>query len=106
MIPGKRDTFSMSSSHTLDRVEVIFDDHHAVANVGLLLTASLAQHLGIEALADECVDLGSRPGGGHEGAKVMTLVHSIIAGGDCIDDTDVLRSASTASVLGHRVLAP
>ena len=96
----------MPSSHTLDRVAVTFDDDHAVANAGLLLTASLAQHLGLEALADDIVRLDDRPGEGHEGAKVMTATHSIVVGGDCIDDVDVLRAASTASVLGHRVLAP
>jgi hypothetical protein len=28
------------------------------------------------------------------------------AGGDCIDDADVLRTGQTAQVLGHRVMAP
>jgi Transposase DDE domain group 1 len=30
----------------------------------------------------------------------------MLAGGDCIDDAEVLRCAQTASVLGHRVMAP
>src|SRR4051812_46879499 len=30
----------------------------------------------------------------------------MLAGGDCINDVEVLRCGSTASVLGHRVLAP
>jgi len=34
------------------------DDDHAVANAGLVLTAIVAERLGIEALADELVDLG------------------------------------------------
>lgn len=96
----------MRSSHELDRVRVIFDDDHAVASAGLLLPATLASHLGIEALADETVDLGDRPGAVHPGRKVMTLVHSIVAGGDSIDDADVLRCGQTAEVLGHRVMAP
>lgn len=96
----------MPSSHTLDRVAVTFDDDHAVANAGLLLTASLAQHLELEQLADTVVRLDGRTGAGHEGAKVMTVVHTLAIGGDCIDDVDVVRSASTAAVLGHRVLAP
>jgi hypothetical protein len=29
----------------------------------------------------------------------------MIAGGDCIDDVQLLRAGSTASVLGHRVMA-
>ena len=34
----------------------------AVANAGLLLTATLAMRLGLEALVDDMVDLGQRPG--------------------------------------------
>jgi hypothetical protein len=30
----------------------------------------------------------------------------MLAGGDCIDDADVLRCAATSQVLGHRVMAP
>ena len=40
------------------------------------------------------------------GRKVLTLLHAMVAGGDCIDDADVLRTGSTAQVLGHRVMAP
>ena len=38
--------------------------------------------------------------------KLMTLVASALAGGDCIDDADVLRSGGTASVIGGTVKAP
>jgi len=96
----------MPSSHALDRLEVTFDDSHAVANAGLLLPATLTQRLGLEALADELVDLGGRPGGAHPGRKLLTLVHAMVAGADCIDDADLLRSGATAAVLGHRVMAP
>lgn len=33
-------------------------------------------------------------------------MHAIVAGGSHIDHTDVLRSGATATVLGHRVMAP
>jgi hypothetical protein len=36
----------------------------------------------------------------------MTLVYSALAGGDCIDDADRMRVASTPAVLGHAVRAP
>ena len=36
----------------------------------------------------------------------MTLVASALAGGDCIDDADVLRAGGTARVLGCTVKAP
>jgi hypothetical protein len=32
-------------------------------------------------------------------------VHSLVAGGDCIDDVEMLHAGATSSVLGHRVLA-
>jgi hypothetical protein len=37
---------------------------------------------------------------------VLTLVHTMLAGGDCIDDADLLRCGATSQVLGHRVMAP
>jgi len=96
----------MQSSHALDRTEISFDDDHAVANAGLLLTATLAERLGLGALVEEIVDLGDRPAAAWPGRKVMTLVQSMVAGGDCIDDADVLRSGATEQVLSHRVMAP
>jgi hypothetical protein len=96
----------MRFCHSLDRREVTFDDDHLVANAGLLLPATLAQHLGLLELFDEHVDLGDAPGRAHVGDKAMTLIHSALAGGDSIDDADALRAGATDSVLGHVVLAP
>jgi hypothetical protein len=96
----------MPSSHSPDGLVVAFDDGHAVANAGLLLPATLAERLGIEAMVDQLVDLGDRPGAFRPGRKVLTLVHALVAGGDCIADADVLRTGSTAAVLSHRVMAP
>jgi len=90
----------------LDGITVAFDDERAVADAGIVLVATLAARLGIEALVDERLDLGERAGAGNEGAKVMTLVSAMALGADCIDDCDVLRSGRTGSVLGHRVMAP
>src|SRR3954463_15869340 len=90
----------------LDGVAVCFDDERAVADAGIVVAATLAQRLGIEALVDERVVLGERVGAGNEGAKVMTLVSAMALGADCIDDCDVLRAGRTAEVLGHRVMAP
>jgi hypothetical protein len=96
----------MPSSHSPSTMVAVFDDDHAVANAGLLLPATLAERLGVEAIVDELVDLGERPGHHRPGRKVLTLVHAIVAGADCIDDADLLRTGSTAAVLGHRVMAP
>lgn len=93
-------------SRVLDRLEVSFDDPNLVANAGLLLTATLSERLGVEALIDDTVKLGGRVGGARPGRKVLTLTHAMIAGGTHIDHADMLRAGSTASVLGHRVMAP
>ena len=45
-----------------DRIQIAFDDHRLVANAGLLLPATLAQHLGLPQLVDRHVDLGRAPG--------------------------------------------
>ena len=95
-----------ASCHSLDRFDVTFDDERLVANAGLMLPATLAQHLGLRELFDEHVDLGDAAGRANVGHKAMTLVHSALVGGDSIDDADVLRSGGTEAVLGHGVLAP
>src|SRR2546429_2390694 len=94
------------SCHSLDRLAVTFDDDHAVANAGMILPATLAQQLGMRELFDRYVDLGDAPGRANLGIKAMTLVHSALAGGDCIDDADRMRLADTPAVLGHGVRAP
>ncbi len=95
----------VTACQSIDRLEVIFDDERAVANAGLLLPATIAAHLGLEAAADDLISLAG-PGRHRPGRKAMTLVHSMIAGGDCIDDVDVLRAGASEGVLGHRVMAP
>ena len=47
-----------------------------------------------------------RRGGANTGDKILTLVASALAGGDCIDDADVLRSGGTAGAIGCVVKAP
>jgi len=96
----------MSSSHSLDTLAVQFDDANLVANAGLILPATLAQHLGLEELYRSYVHLGDAPGRANAGIKAMTLIHSALAGGDCIDDADVLRAGPTELVLGHSLRAP
>jgi hypothetical protein len=96
----------MRSSHTLDQLDICFDDTHVIANAGLLLPATLAERLGIEQTADALIDLGERPGAHRPGRKLLTLVHTMLAGGDCIHDADPLRCGATFKVLGHRVMAP
>ena len=89
-----------------DRIRIAFDDHRLVSNAGLILPATLALHLGLPQLVQEHLDLGDAPGRANTGDKLMTLVASALAGGDCIDDADVLRTGGTACAIGCVVKAP
>ena len=96
----------MRSSHAMDRTEITFDDRHAVANAGLVLTSTLAERLGLEALIDSTVRIVGRIGGAHPGRKVLTLVTAILAGASHIDHADRLRAGATQKILPFRVMAP
>ena len=89
-----------------DRIRIVFDDHRPVANAGLLLPATLARHLGLRELVDRHLDLGDAPGRANTGDKMLTLVASPLAGGDCIDAADALRTGRTACTLGCVAKAP
>ena len=96
----------MKASHNLDRLGVTFDEPGLVADAGLLLTATLAQRLGLRAALDCHLKLGRVAGAANAGQKAMTLIASILAGGDTIDDANALRAGNAATVLGHRPAAP
>ena len=98
--------YKMLPQNNPDRIRIVFDDHRLVANAGLLLPATLARHLGLRELVDRHLDLGGAPGRANTGDKLLTLVASALAGGDCIDDADALRAGGTAGVLGCVVKAP
>ena len=96
----------MLPRHHPDGIRIAFDDHRLVANAGLILPATLALRLGLPQLLQKHLDLGNAPGRANTGDKMMTLVASALAGGDCIDDADALRAGGTARVLGFRAKAP
>lgn len=76
-----------------------------MSDAGLLVAATLGQRLGLGELLRERVTVPG-PAGAHPDEKALTVVHSLLAGGDCIDDVDALRAGSCGAVLGHRVAAP
>ena len=88
----------MLPRHHPDRVQITFDDHRLVANAGLMLPATLALRLGLPQLLRKHLDLGDAPGRANTGDKMMTLVASALADGDCI--------GGTARVLGFTAKAP
>ena len=88
----------MRAWHKLDRLSVSFDEPNLVPNAGLLAPALIAQKLGIAELVDERVDLGDRPGAANSGAKALTVIGAALAGGDSIEDCDVLGSGAAPQV--------
>jgi Transposase DDE domain group 1 len=91
----------------LDGVEVVFDDERVVSDAGVMLVSTLAQRLGVEALAVDLVRLrGDRPGRANAGRKIMALMFAMILGADCVDDCDVLRAGRTGRLLGGWIPAP
>jgi hypothetical protein len=95
----------MRSSHSVDRIDVAFDEAQLVADAGLLLPATLAAHLGLKELVERHLDLGAKPGRANVGDKLLTLVFSALAGGDTIDDANALRAGGTERILGFTVKA-
>ena len=89
-----------------DRIDIAFDDDRLVDHAGLLLPATLAGRLGLRALADAHLDLGDAPGRANVGDKLLTLVASALAGGDCIADAAAMRAGGAGRVLGCTVKAP
>ena len=89
-----------------DRIDIAFDDDRLVDHAGLLFPATLAEQLGLRELTDSHLDLGAAAGRANAGDKLLILVASALAGGDCIDDADALRAGGTGRVLGCTVKAP
>jgi Transposase DDE domain group 1 len=91
----------------LDGLQVEFDDERAVSDAGVMLVATLAEWLGIEALAGRLVRLcRDRAGAANPGRKVMAVIFAMVLGADSIDDCEVLRAGRTRRLLGGWMLAP
>ena len=93
-------------SQNIDRFEVVFDEPNLVADAGLVMVATLAVRLGLERLINQTVKLTGRVGGANPGRKILTLVHTLVAGGSHIDHADMLRAGDTRRILPFRVAAP
>ena len=91
----------------LEGVQVEFDDERVVCDAGVMVVATLAQRLDVEALAQQVVRLRrDRPGAANAGRKVMALIYAMVLGADSIDDVGVLRAGRTGRLLGGWVPAP
>ncbi|MEO8748963.1 MAG: IS1380 family transposase [Allobranchiibius sp.] len=69
-----------------------FDEPNLVPSAGLLPAAVLAQRIGLSELVDERLTLARH--GANSGVKALTVIGSMLAGGDSIDDTALLRAGA------------
>ena len=76
-----------------------FDEASLVPNAGLLPAAALAQRLDLAGLVDAQLTVARH--GANSGLKAVTVIGAMLAGGDSIDDTALLRAGSREAVFGQ-----
>ena len=96
----------MLPSEQPDRIHVAFDDHRLWPMLGCSLRSPSPSTWDWVNSSTTTLTSELRRGRANTGDKVMTLVASALAGGDGIDDADVLRTGRTAGALGCVVKAP
>jgi hypothetical protein len=80
----------------LSRVVVSFDETNLVSNAGLLPAAALAQRIDLGGLIDSRLGLAKH--GANSGAKALSVIGSMLVGGDSIDDVAVLRAGGSGQL--------
>jgi DDE family transposase len=80
------------ASHDLAGVAASFDEPNLVPCAGLLPAAVLAQRLDLAGVVDERLTLSRH--GANSGVKALTVIGSMLAGGDSIDDVALLRAGA------------
>jgi hypothetical protein len=80
----------------LSRVSVSYDEANLVSSAGLLPAAALAQKTGLAELVEARVRLARH--GAHGGTKALSVIGSILAGGDSIDDVALLQAGATPAL--------
>lgn len=86
----------MRASHDLSRVCTTFDEKNLVPNAGLLPAAVLAQRIDLAGLVDQRLHLAKHAA--NSGTKALTVIGSMLAGGDSIDDVAVLRAGASSQL--------
>jgi Transposase DDE domain group 1 len=91
------------ASHELARVSVSYDEPNLVSSAGLLPAAVLTQKLGLAELVEARVHLAEH--GANGGTKALSVIGSMLAGGDSIDDVALMHSGATPALF-DQVRAP
>jgi hypothetical protein len=86
----------MRASHNLTGVSVSCDEPNLVSGAGLLPAAVLAQKIGLAELVEQRVRLARH--GANGGTKALTVVGSMLLGGDSVADTALLQGGATGEL--------
>jgi hypothetical protein len=83
-------------------VSVTFDEPNLLSCAGLIPLVRLAERAGLHKAADQRVQLPDSSGsaGANPGAKITSIVAGMAAGGDSIDDLDVIRHGALPRLFG------
>ena len=98
----------MQVSHTFGRGSAVFDEDNLVSCAGLVPVMALAEQAGLTRLLDNKIHIAStrvKSGAANPAPKLATLIASMCAGADYIDDVDLVR-AGGMKTLFNRVYAP
>jgi len=76
----------------LPKVEIKESKRNLTSHSGLYLVNQFAQALGVREEIDRNVKVKERNSGYDESQAILSLAYSMIAGGDCIDDVDMIRN--------------
>jgi Transposase DDE domain group 1 len=82
-------------SHRFAAESAVFDDGNLVSCAGLVPVMTLAEQTGLARLLGEKIHITVpriKSGAANPAPKLATLVAGMVAGADCIDDIDVIRS--------------
>jgi hypothetical protein len=88
-------------SHRFAAESAVFDDGNLVSCAGLVPVMRLAAQTGLSRLLSEKVHITApriKSGAANPAPKLTTVIAGMVAGADCIDDIDVLRSGGMKTV--------
>ena len=91
----------MKVSHRFVPGSAVFDDDNLVSCAGLVPVMTLAEQTGLSRLLGEKIRIRAsriKSGAANPAPKLATVVAGMVAGADCIDDIDVIRSGGMKTV--------
>lgn len=98
-VPGQEGISEVRLLHGASRVDASFDEPNLVSAAGLVPVLRLAAAAGLGRLVADRLRVGG-PCGANPAGKVAAIVAGMVAGADCIDDLDVVRSGGLRRLFG------